>query len=124
MELGGKSPALVLPGADLKLAANNVRTGHAIPVQYRFFNAAEADKLFQILFGAFLNSGQICMSTERVIVDQSIANEFEVELREAALSIQDKRFDLVRPGAVNDLKSMVEDAVQGVSTKSHIYQYH
>lgn len=25
MELGGKSPAIVLPGADLKLAANNVR---------------------------------------------------------------------------------------------------
>lgn len=24
MELGGKSPAIVLPGADLKLAANNV----------------------------------------------------------------------------------------------------
>jgi acyl-CoA reductase-like NAD-dependent aldehyde dehydrogenase len=24
MELGGKSPALVLPGADLKIAANNV----------------------------------------------------------------------------------------------------
>jgi hypothetical protein len=24
MELGGKSPALVLPGADVKIAANNV----------------------------------------------------------------------------------------------------
>ena len=26
MELGGKSPALVLPGADVKIAANNVST--------------------------------------------------------------------------------------------------
>ena len=31
MELGGKSPAIVLPGADLKLAANNVRQPRIIP---------------------------------------------------------------------------------------------
>lgn len=30
MELGGKSPALVLPGADVKIAANNVRSAYVI----------------------------------------------------------------------------------------------
>lgn len=47
LELGGKAPALVLDDADLDDAVNGVA------------------------FGAFANSGQICMSTERIIVDQA-----------------------------------------------------
>ncbi|KKW69168.1 salicylaldehyde dehydrogenase [Lampropedia cohaerens] len=52
LELGGKAPALVLDDADLDDAVNGVA------------------------FGAFANSGQICMSTERIIVDQDIADAF------------------------------------------------
>jgi acyl-CoA reductase-like NAD-dependent aldehyde dehydrogenase len=52
LELGGKAPFLVLDDADLDEAV-----------------AAAA-------FGAFFNQGQICMSTERIIVVDAIADEF------------------------------------------------
>ncbi|MEU7477014.1 aldehyde dehydrogenase family protein [Lentzea sp. NPDC042327] len=52
LELGGKNALLVLEDADLD---------HAV-------NAA--------VFGSFHNSGQICMSTDRVLVHRSIAEEF------------------------------------------------
>jgi len=32
-------------------------------------------------FGAFMNQGQICMSTERLIVDESVADEFAAKAR-------------------------------------------
>jgi acyl-CoA reductase-like NAD-dependent aldehyde dehydrogenase len=51
LELGGKAPQVVLADADLEAAA-----------------AAAS-------FGAFMNSGQICMSTERVVADASIVTE-------------------------------------------------
>ncbi|HSI59264.1 MAG TPA: aldehyde dehydrogenase family protein, partial [Ideonella sp.] len=52
LELGGKAPMLVLDDADLDAAVNAAA------------------------FGAFANSGQICMSNERFIVDQRIASDF------------------------------------------------
>jgi acyl-CoA reductase-like NAD-dependent aldehyde dehydrogenase len=52
LELGGKAPAVVLKDADLDEAV-----------------AATA-------FGAFMNQGQICMSTERIIVEAPIAEAF------------------------------------------------
>lgn len=52
LELGGKAPLVVLDDAHI---------GGAV-------NAAN--------FGAFMNSGQICMSTERIIVDEKVADEF------------------------------------------------
>jgi len=52
LELGGKAPLIVLDDADLEAAVNAAA------------------------FGAFMNQGQICMSTERVIVDNAIADEF------------------------------------------------
>jgi hypothetical protein len=55
------------------------------------------------------------MSTERIIVHQSIAAEFESALREAISTIQDRQFDLIRPSAVNELKALVDDATTGVS---------
>lgn len=58
MELGGKAPAVVLKDADLKQAA----------------------KLCAL--GAFLHHGQICMSTERIIVVREVANEFAKYLEE------------------------------------------
>ncbi|MCH8530374.1 MAG: aldehyde dehydrogenase [Saccharospirillum sp.] len=56
LELGGKAPLLVLDDADLDAAV-----------------AATA-------FGAFFHQGQICMSTERVIVDEKIADAFVSKL--------------------------------------------
>jgi benzaldehyde dehydrogenase (NAD) len=52
LELGGKAPLVVLDDADLDDAVNAAA------------------------FGAFANSGQICMSTERIIVDQKVADAF------------------------------------------------
>ncbi|WP_246312067.1 aldehyde dehydrogenase [Pseudaquabacterium terrae] len=52
LELGGKAPLLVLDDADITDAVNAAA------------------------FGCFANSGQICMSTERLIVDQKIADAF------------------------------------------------
>ncbi|WVF73045.1 hypothetical protein IAT40_007863 [Kwoniella sp. CBS 6097] len=89
MELGGKSVAIVLPSADLKIAANN------------------------ILFGAFLNSGQICMSTEQVLVHQDVAAEFENELKTTAQEAGwNGGMELVRPGAGEGAKELAGQAVQ------------
>ena len=55
------------------------------------------------------------MSTERVIVHESLASEFEQALKEAVGSIQDRRFDLIRPAAADELKSVVEGAISSVS---------
>ena len=52
LELGGKAPMVVLDDADIDDAVNGAA------------------------FGCFANSGQICMSTERLIVDNKIADEF------------------------------------------------
>ncbi len=63
LELGGKAPLVVLDDADLDAAV-----------------AAAA-------FGAFMNQGQICMSTERLVVDQKIADTFVAKLAAKAGSL-------------------------------------
>jgi benzaldehyde dehydrogenase (NAD) len=63
LELGGKAPFVVLDDADIDAAV-----------------AAAA-------FGAFMNAGQICMSTERIVVDQRIADEFVAKLAAKARSV-------------------------------------
>jgi len=52
LELGGKAPLVVLDDANIDDAVNAAA------------------------FGSFANSGQICMSTERIIVDQKIGDAF------------------------------------------------
>ena len=52
LELGGKSPLVVLDDADVDEAVKAA------------------------IFGSFLYQGQICMSTERLVVDDKIADEF------------------------------------------------
>ena len=56
LELGGKAPLVILDDADIDAAVNAAA------------------------FGAFANMGQICMSTERIIVDEKIADEFVSKL--------------------------------------------
>lgn len=63
LELGGKAPLLVLDDADITLAVNCAA------------------------FGAFANSGQICMSTERIVVDARIADEFAALFAAKAASL-------------------------------------
>lgn len=52
LELGGKAPLLVLDDADMDEAVKAAA------------------------FGAFMNQGQICMSTERVVADDKVADDF------------------------------------------------
>ncbi|MGO4839003.1 aldehyde dehydrogenase family protein, partial [Rhizobiaceae sp. 2RAB30] len=56
LELGGKAPLVVLDDADLDEAVKAA------------------------CYGAFLNQGQICMSTERVVVDEAVADAFVEKL--------------------------------------------
>jgi benzaldehyde dehydrogenase (NAD) len=80
LELGGKAPQVVLADADLEAAAD----------------AAS--------FGAFMNSGQICMSTERVVADAAVAGELGSMLaaRAARLVVGDPREQATAIGPVVD----------------------
>lgn len=57
MELGGKAPSIVCEDANIQTAA------------------------LQCTLGAFLHAGQICMSTERILVNAKIANDFRAALK-------------------------------------------
>ena len=81
LELGGKAPMVVLADADLDAAAD----------------AAS--------FGAFMNSGQICMSTERIVVDRAAAGRARREARASgprALVVGDPRDQGTMIGPVVD----------------------
>ncbi|MGO8609274.1 aldehyde dehydrogenase family protein, partial [Rhizobium johnstonii] len=59
-------------------------------------------------FGAFANSGQICMSTERIIVDESVAGDFLDKLvaRATSLPLGDPRKGPVVLGSVVDMATV------------------
>jgi benzaldehyde dehydrogenase (NAD) len=95
LELGGKAPMIVLSDADLDRAV-----------------AAAS-------FGAFFHQGQICMSTERIVVDRAVASGFGEQLAEraAALKVGDPREPdtqigpMVSEAAAKRVGELVEDAV-------------
>ncbi|WP_272545504.1 aldehyde dehydrogenase [Burkholderia cepacia] len=84
LELGGKAPFLVLHDADIEAAVQGAA------------------------FGAFANSGQICMSTERIVVDAKIADEFVARLAEKARSLPlgDPRKEPTVLGSVVDMATV------------------
>jgi vanillin dehydrogenase len=95
LELGGKAPLVVLGDADLDRAV-----------------AAAT-------FGSFMHQGQICMSTERIVIDRSVADDFAHRLAERARAL--KVGDPYEPGtqigplvsqeALRRVTQLVEDAV-------------
>lgn len=94
LELGGKAPFVVLDDADIDGAVNAA------------------------IFGCFMNQGQICMSTERIIVDASIADAFAAQFaaRAAALPAGNPRDKVVlgglcMPGAGEKMDALIADAV-------------
>jgi len=88
LELGGKAPLVVLDDADLDEAV-----------------AAAA-------FGAFLNAGQICMSTERIIVLEAIADAFAGKLAAKASSMPHPAIGAqIDDEAAARVKHLVDDAL-------------
>jgi acyl-CoA reductase-like NAD-dependent aldehyde dehydrogenase/ABC-type branched-subunit amino acid transport system ATPase component len=95
LELGGKAPLVVLDDADLDEAV-----------------AAAA-------FGAYMNQGQICMSTERLVVMDAVADTFVEKLtaKVKTLTAGDPREGKTPLGSVVDdkarqrIESLVQDAV-------------
>ena len=84
LELGGKAPLLVLEDADLDEAVKAAA------------------------FGAFMNQGQICMSTERVIVVDAVADAFAAKFaaKAGAMATGDPREGTTPLGAVVDAKTV------------------
>ena len=95
LELGGKAPFLVLDDADLEEAVKAAA------------------------FGAFMNQGQICMSTERIVVDHAVADLFVEKLAQKAATLVagDPRKantplgSIVSHEAVERIDGLVKDAV-------------
>jgi acyl-CoA reductase-like NAD-dependent aldehyde dehydrogenase len=95
LELGGKAPFVVLEDADLDAAA------------------AAAN------FGAFMHQGQICMSTERIVVDRHVVDEFAAKLAARARSLKvgdpsdpsTQIGPVINAAALDRVSELVEDAV-------------
>jgi benzaldehyde dehydrogenase (NAD) len=96
LELGGKAPLIVLADADIDAAVDAT------------------------VFGAYANAGQICMSTERVIIERGVADEFAAKLvkRVAALPVgnpNEGEFvigSVVGPATVQRIQRLIADAQQ------------
>ena len=90
LELGGKAPLIVLDDADLDEAVKAAA------------------------FGAFMNQGQICMSTERIIVVEAIAETFveKFKAKVSSMAVGDPREGKTPLGAVVDRKTV--DHVEGL----------
>ncbi|AMO24698.1 aldehyde dehydrogenase [Ramlibacter solisilvae] len=96
LELGGKAPLVILDDADLDDAVNAAA------------------------FGCFANSGQICMSTERIIVDEKVADEFvrKFAAKAKALPLGDPRKpepvvlgSVIGMGTVEHCNALLADAM-------------
>jgi len=102
LELSGKAPLIVLSDADLDAAAAAAMTG------------------------AFFNQGQVCMSTERIIVMEDIADQFVEKLvhKTSSLSASDPKESaaplgrLINADAAARVADLITDAVNlGASLK-------
>ena len=87
LELGGKAPLVVLDDADLDEAVRAAA------------------------FGAFINQGQVCMSTERIVVDEAVADPFleKFVAKASALTAGDPRAGNADPCAPPDCSGCLED---------------
>ena len=96
LELGGKAPFVVLDDADLDGAVNAA------------------------IFGAFLYQGQICMSTERFVVDDTVADAFVAKFAARIRTLEqgnpvDAPSCVVGPmisqGSVQRINQLLDDAI-------------
>jgi aldehyde dehydrogenase (NAD+) len=100
VELGGKDALIVLDDADIEKAVNAAT------------------------FGAFMHQGQICMSVERIIVAESVADEFTEKFvaNTRKLNVGDPRQmgncigPIINESQLNKIRSQVDDAIAGGAT--------
>jgi acyl-CoA reductase-like NAD-dependent aldehyde dehydrogenase len=96
LELGGKAPLVILDDADIDGAVNAA------------------------IFGAFMHQGQICMSTERIIVDETIADQFVAKLaaRASQLPAGDPRGHVVLGSLISlDAARKMEELIADATAK-------
>src|SRR5580698_3888967 len=95
MELGGKDAMIVLADADLDVAASGA------------------------VWGSFTNCGQVCLSVERIFVEQSVSEKFAELCVEKTKKLRlgpgsDPATDvgpLIRPQHVERMTTLIDDAV-------------
>jgi acyl-CoA reductase-like NAD-dependent aldehyde dehydrogenase len=95
LELGGKAPLVVLSDADIDAAVSAAN------------------------FGAFMNQGQICMSTDRIVLERPIADAFAQKLAAKAKSLKvgdpfqpDTQIGcMINAGAGERVQGLIDDAV-------------
>ncbi|MFG1792112.1 aldehyde dehydrogenase family protein [Nocardia sp. NPDC049149] len=100
LELGGKNSVIVLDDADIDYAVSAA------------------------VFGAFANSGQICMSADRILVHESVAAEFTRKFADAVAGLPTGSPDephtvigpLVNHSAVQKISWLIMDAVDRGAT--------
>src|SRR5262249_44966905 len=95
LELGGKAPLIILDDADIDGAVNAAA------------------------FGAFMNQGQICMSTERIVVDDKVADDFVAKFTAKASGVPYGEptghvvlGSVVKREAVERIAKLIDDAVK------------
>ncbi len=88
LELGGKAPLIILEDADLDEAVKAAA------------------------FGAFMNAGQICMSTERIIVVEAAADEFARRFTEKVSSMPVPAVgEQVDDASQESVRGLIDDAL-------------
>jgi acyl-CoA reductase-like NAD-dependent aldehyde dehydrogenase len=96
LELGGKDAMIVLADADLEIAASGA------------------------VWGSYTNCGQVCLSVERIFVEQSVSESFAARCAEKTKRLRlgpgsDPATDigpLIRPQHVQRMSALIDDAVQ------------
>ena len=95
LELGGKDPAIVLRDADLERAANATA------------------------YGGFVNTGQVCMSIERIYVEEPVYDEFVAKLSDKVRALRQgadgrsysaEQGAMTTPAQIEIVSDHVEDA--------------
>ena len=88
LELGGKAPLIVLEDADLDEAVKAAA------------------------FGAFMNAGQICMATERIIVVEAVADEFARRFTEKVAAMPAPAIgEQVDDAAQESVRGLIDEAL-------------
>ncbi len=96
LELGGKAPMIVLDDADIDEAVNAA------------------------IFGAYANAGQICMSTEKIVIDNKVADAFleKFAARASAIPAGDPRGHVVLGACINMATiTRVAELIQDATSK-------